>query len=45
MMTCEPYAPTWITTHKGGSLGLRKVDYESDKFIHAPTYTYNEVMR
>ena len=24
---------------------LCKVDYESDKFIHAPTYTYNEVMR
>ena len=24
---------------------LYKVDYESDKFIHAPTYTYNEVMR
>ena len=23
---------------------LCKVDYESDKFIHAPTYTYNEVM-
>ena len=22
---------------------LCKVDYESDKFIHAPTYTYNEV--
>ena len=22
-----------------------KVEYESDKFIHAPTYTYNEVMR
>ena len=20
------------------------MDYESDKFIHAPTYTYNEVM-
>ena len=24
---------------------LCKVDYESDKFIHAPTYTYNEVTR
>ena len=24
---------------------LCKVDYESDKFIYAPTYTYNEVMR
>lgn len=24
---------------------MGKVDYESDKFIHAPTYTYNEVMR
>ena len=24
---------------------LCKVEYESDKFIHAPTYTYNEVMR
>jgi hypothetical protein len=24
---------------------LCKVDYESDRFIHAPTYTYNEVMR
>jgi hypothetical protein len=24
---------------------LCKVDYKSDKFIHAPTYTYNEVMR
>jgi hypothetical protein len=24
---------------------LSKVDSESDKFIHAPTYTYNEVMR
>ena len=24
---------------------LCKVDYESDKFIHAPTYIYNEVMR
>jgi hypothetical protein len=24
---------------------LCKVDYESDKFIHAPKYTYNEVMR
>ena len=23
---------------------LCKVDYESDKFIYAPTYTYNEVM-
>ena len=23
---------------------LCKVDYESDMFIHAPTYTYNEVM-
>ena len=23
---------------------LCKVDYESDKFIHAPTYTYNEVI-
>lgn len=22
-----------------------KMDYESDKFIHAPTYTHNEVMR
>ena len=24
---------------------LSKVDYESGKFIHAPTYTYNEVKR
>ena len=24
---------------------LCKVDYNSDKFIHAPTYSYNEVMR
>jgi hypothetical protein len=24
---------------------LCKVDYERDKFIHAPTYTYNEVIR
>ena len=24
---------------------LYKVDYESDKFIYAPTYTYNEVMQ
>ena len=24
---------------------LCKVDYESDKFINAPTYTYDEVMR
>ncbi len=24
---------------------LCKVDYESNKFIHAPTYTYNEVKR
>jgi hypothetical protein len=24
---------------------LCKVDSDSDKFIHAPTYTYNEVMR
>ena len=24
---------------------LCKVDYESDKFIHAPTYTYNEVIQ
>jgi hypothetical protein len=24
---------------------LYKMDYESDKFIHAPTYTYNKVMR
>jgi hypothetical protein len=24
---------------------LCKVDYDSDKFIHAPTYSYNEVMR
>ena len=24
---------------------LCKVDYESDKFIPAPTYTYNEVKR
>ena len=22
-----------------------KVDYDNDKFIHAPTYTYNKVMR
>jgi hypothetical protein len=24
---------------------LCKVDYSSDKFIHAPTYSYNEVMQ
>ena len=24
---------------------LCKVDYGNDKFIHAPTYSYNEVMR
>ena len=24
---------------------MYKVDYNNDKFIHASTYTYNEVMR
>ena len=24
---------------------LFKVDYDNDKFIHAPTYTYNKVMQ
>ena len=24
---------------------LCKVDYATDKFIHAPTFSYNEVMR
>ena len=24
---------------------IRKVDFDNDKFIHAPTYAYNEVMR
>ena len=26
-------------------ISLCKVDYESDKFIHTPTYMYNEVKR
>ena len=26
-------------------LNLCKVDYISDKFIHAPTYSYNDVMQ
>jgi hypothetical protein len=40
----------WLLGRKGKHLSyvfkfLCKVDYNSDKFIHAPTYSYNEVMQ